>query len=63
MSVPYNTETREAYVARHAEKHLLAATVHHALEHDRSAWIQLFTWAMCEEIYGEHWDNIHKEMK
>ena len=61
MSVPYNNEAREAYVARHAEKHLTVAGMHYALGHDHAMWIQLFTWGLCEEIYGEHWDKIQKE--
>lgn len=59
MSVPYYNEAREAYVARHAEQHLIVAGMHYALGQHRSMWIQLFTWAMCEDIYGEHWDKIH----
>ena len=60
MSVPYNNDTREAYVLRNSENHLEVAKLHHKLGHDKSMWIQLFTWAMREEIYGEHWDKINQ---
>ena len=59
--IPYNNEAREAYVARHAEKHMIAAKIHHALGHDQPVWVQLFTWAMSEEIYGEHWDKLQEK--
>ena len=58
MSVPYNNDTRESYVQRMAENHIAVAKRHHELGQDRSMWIQLFTWAMCEDIYGEHWDTL-----
>jgi len=58
VSVPYNDDAREAYVLRNSENHLEVAKKHHALGHARSMWIQLFMWAMREEIYGEHWDRM-----
>jgi hypothetical protein len=61
MSVPYNDDAREAYVLRNSENHLEAAKLRHALGHEHSMWIQLFTWAMREEIYGEHWDMMTKQ--
>jgi len=58
VSVPYNDDAREAYVLRNGENHLEVAKKHHALGHARSMWIQLFVWAMREEIYGKHWDRM-----
>ena len=60
MSVPYNDDTREAYLARWQARHLFLAMTHHALGHERSMWIQLFTWALADEIYGEHWDYLQR---
>ena len=57
MSIPHLDETRKRYIERSGENHLEAAKRHCELGNDLSMWIQLFTWAQREEIYGEHWDN------
>lgn len=56
--VPYNDDTRQSYVERHKENHLLLAKLYP--EDSRSMWLQLFYYAMAEDIYGEHWDNLTK---
>ena len=61
--IPENSDTRESYVTRQAEDHLELAKCHHAFGGDATMWIQLLFWAMAEEIYGEHWDNIHRSKK
>jgi len=58
MTVPFNTDTRETYVNRQAAEHLHRAEMHHWLGNSASSWIQLFYYAMVEDIYGEHWDKI-----
>ena len=55
-----NVDTRESYVTRQAEGHLELAKRHHELGNDLSMWLQLLTWAQAEEIYGEHWDRVHR---
>lgn len=64
MTVPYNTDTRESYVSRRAQNHLdIAESLYWVGNCEHSMWVQLFTWAQAEEIYGEHWDKIMEEMK
>jgi hypothetical protein len=58
MSVPSNDDTRESYVDRMTAMHLGLAKRHHAHRQGRSMWLHLFTWVQCEEIYGEHWDDL-----
>jgi hypothetical protein len=60
MSVPLNTDTRETYVNRQAAEHLHWAEVHHRLGHQRSMWIQLFNYAMTEDVYGTHWEKLNE---
>ena len=55
-----NTDTRESYITRQAESHLELAKRHHELGNSLSRWLQLLTWAQAEEIYGEHWDRMHR---
>ena len=55
-----DVDTRESYVTRQAEWHLELAKRHHELGNDLSMWLQLLTWAQAEEIYGEHWDRVHR---
>jgi hypothetical protein len=63
MTVPYNNDMREGYVLRNGENHLEVAKRHYALGHERSMWVQLFIWAMREEIYGKHWDRMTKQLR
>ena len=59
--IPYIEERREDYVNRAKEQHLILANMfcgHTSIE--RSMWLQLFYWAMADDIYGEHWDRISK---
>ena len=63
MTAPYNTDTRESYVSRMKSNHLAIAETHYDLGNNLSMWQQLLTWVQAEEIYGEHWDKIHKESK
>jgi hypothetical protein len=59
MSIPYINETREAYTDRMEQSHLWVALAHHKLGNDRSMWLQLFYYAMVEDIYGTHWDKLN----
>ena len=59
MTVPLNTDTRESYINRQAADHLHVAEVHYRIGNSASSWIQLFYYAMAEDIYGEHWDKIN----
>ena len=61
MSIPYNNDTRETYVNRQAAEHLHWAEVHHKLGNDRSMWLQLFYYAMVEDLYGTHWDKLKEK--
>ena len=58
MSVPYNNDTRESYIARMKATYLDISERHHDLGNESSMWQHLFTWVQCEEIYGEHWDKL-----
>lgn len=57
--IPYIEERREDYVKRAKEQHLILAHMFekHAST-ERSMWLQLFYWAMADDLYGEHWDKI-----
>lgn len=59
----YNDDTRESYIERQKEGQLWVAKRHHELGNNLSMWQALFTWAMCEDVYGEHWDKHHTEKK
>ena len=61
--IPYNTDTRESYVQRMAEGHLHSAMVHHKIGHERSMWLFLLYYAMAEDLYGEHWDDLKRRGK
>lgn len=58
--IPYNNDTRQTYLARCKEAHLLLAKIFHEKGRGRSMWLQLFYYAMAEDIYGEHWDQLTK---
>lgn len=60
MSVPLNNDTRETYVNRQAIGHLCLAESFYEMGMDRSMWIQLFNYAMAEDIYGTHWDKLNE---
>lgn len=59
--IPYLNESREDYVQRAKERHLLLAHMFepHGTFH-RSMWLQLFYWAMADDIYGAHWDKLQE---
>lgn len=63
MTVPYNDETRESYIKREKEKHLHIAEIHHRLGNKRSTWLSLLYWAMSDDIYGDHWDEVDARHK
>jgi hypothetical protein len=56
---PRINETRKEYVARCKANHLAASEMYP--KDNQSMWLQLLYYAMAEDIYGEHWDNLHKE--
>lgn len=53
----YNDDTRQSYIDHQKENQIEAAKRHHQLGNELSMWLSLFTWAQCDEIYGEHWDQ------
>ena len=60
--IPYIKERREEYVSRAKEQHLILAHMfgkHTSTE--RSMWLQLFYWAMADDIYGAHWDKLQEK--
>lgn len=62
MSVPYNNDTRETYVARQKEGHLHLAEVFSEFEScERSMWLQLIYYAMSEDVYGAHWRKLESK--
>ena len=61
MTVPYIDDTRESYVNRMKARHLYLAELQHYLGNSFSMWQQLFTWVRCEELYGEHWDELKEK--
>jgi hypothetical protein len=61
MSVPYNNDTRESYIALMKATYLDISERHHDLGNESSMWQHLFTWVQCEEIYGEHWDKLKEK--
>ena len=61
MSTPYENETREAFTQRMTDGHLDVAKVHFALGYDRSVWEHLLSYAMAEDVYGEHWDKLKEK--
>jgi hypothetical protein len=64
MTVPYNDDTRETYVQRMKDSHLeLARKFSDLPSCTRSMYLQLFYWAMAEDVYGEHWDKLERRNK
>jgi len=63
MSVPYNDDTRESYVARQKAEHLYWAKIHYELKGKEtiSMWIALLNYAMSEDLYGGHWDKLKEK--
>ena len=61
--IPYNDDTRESYVQRMADGHLHSAMVRHKLGHEHSMWLFLLYYAMAEDLYGEHWDDLKRRGK
>lgn len=61
MSIPYNDDTRETYLERMRDCYIELAKRHHALGNELSMWLALFNWAMCEDIYGSHWDKLQEK--
>ena len=59
--IPYNNDTRESYVQRYKVGHLYCAEVFHDRGGERSMWLQLLYWAMAEDVYGEHWDELERK--
>jgi hypothetical protein len=56
--IPDNNDTRESYIELMKATYLDIAERHHNLGNNLSMWQHLFTWAMCEELYGDHWDSL-----
>ncbi len=57
--IPYNDDTRQTYVERRKEDHLLLAKFAYERGIERSMWLQLLYYAMAEDVYGEHWDKLN----
>lgn len=60
---PFKNDTRESYVKRMKESHLRLAKAHHKLGHERSMGLFLLYYAMAEDLYGEHWDDLKRRGK
>ena len=60
MSVPYNDDTRETYIQRMKDGYLHIAHVHHELNHNQPMWLALLYYAIADDLYGEHWDNLQR---
>ena len=58
MSVPYNDDTRETYIQRMKDGYLHIAMTHHELNHNQPMWLALLYYAIADDLYGEHWDNL-----
>lgn len=58
MTVPHLHDTELSYVARWKESHMYWAKRQYEIGNEQSMWIQLFTWAMANDIYGEHWKSV-----
>ena len=59
---PYPNDTKESYIKRMKGNHLLLAQVHYKMRNAVSMWLQLFNYAMSEDIYGEHWDSLRSKL-
>lgn len=60
--IPERNETRAHFINRMKERHLEVAEVHHRIGNKRSMWLSLLYWAMAEEVYGDHWRLVNKEV-
>lgn len=58
--IPYNHDTREIFVQRMADQYLHVAHRHHELNNERAMWMHLLYYAMAEDIYGTHWDDLKR---
>ena len=61
--IPYPNESRQEYIDRNKEKHLILAESCHYGGYVFATWAQLFTWVQCDEIYGNHWDFVQNAKK
>lgn len=57
--IPYINEPRPDYILRMQAEHLAIAKLHHDIGQEHAMWVQLFTLAMSEDLYGAHWDKVH----
>lgn len=58
--IPYKSDTRETYIQRMKDGYLHVANVHYELNNNRSMWLALLYYAMAEDLYGEHWDDLKR---
>ena len=58
--IPYITDTRESYIQRMKDGHLHVAQVHHKIGNNLSMWLTLLYYAMAEDLYGGHWDDLKR---
>jgi hypothetical protein len=63
MSIPFIDESRQDYIDRHKENQLHFAELKHSFGFEHSMWVHLLGWAQCDDIYGEHWDNVNAFME
>lgn len=55
-----NDDTRETYIQGMKDKHEFVARVHYELGNNMAMWLALLHYAMAEDLYGEHWDNLQR---
>jgi hypothetical protein len=46
-----------------ADNHLHVAMTHHKIGNNRSMWLQMLYYAMAEDVYGTHWDDLKRRGK
>jgi hypothetical protein len=61
--IPCNADTRESYIQRTKDGLLHLAQVHHKIGNTRSTWLTLLYYAMAEDLYGEHYDDLKRREK
>ena len=61
--IPYKSDTRETYIQRMKENYLRIANIHYELNNNTSMWLALLYYAIAEDLYGEHWDDLERKGK
>ncbi len=59
--IPYKSDTRETYIQRMKENYLHIANIQYELNNNTSMWLALLYYAIAEDLYGEHWDDLERK--